>query len=266
VGQTSWDRKREKKHVRAYKDQIDSPAWREASGSAIKVMLAMGLFENGDNNGDIHFSDRIGAEMTGLSRNTVRRSLNELIALGFIYCNERGGFSRKTPHAATYGFTWLAGPKGSEHRAPSHAYKKWKHPENSRAQFLTETGPISELGVETDPLTGPDIEPDEMEERLVSTIPYLSGIEPQTVSQGIGLAEGETEQRKQANSPTRAFLALLRESLVILIDEAGPGAQSAIAKRLGIPGGTLSKFLNGRGLPDAYVAPLARALRAEIAA
>jgi len=94
----------------------------------------------------------------------------------------------------------------------------------------------------------------------------LSGIEPQTVSQGIGLAEGETEQRKQANSPTRAFLALLRDGLAEHIEEVGPGAQSQIAKRLGIPGGTLSKFLNGRGLPDAYVVPLARALRAEIAA
>lgn len=257
MGQTAWDRKREKKHVRSYKDQIDSDAWRALSGSAVKVLLVMGLFENGDNNGEIYFSDRTGADMTGLSRNTVRRSLNELMELGFIYCNKRGGFNRKTPHAATYGFTWIAGPKGSEHRAPSHAYKKWKRPENSRAQFLTETGPISEMDMETRAVTGPHFEPDDQEKPLVSAKGYLSGIEPQTVSQGIGLAESETEQRKQANPTPGAFLAFLRKHLADHLAQAGPGEQSRLARDLNIPGGTLSKFINGRGLPDPHASRLA---------
>lgn len=95
------------------------------------------------------------------------------------------GFSRKTPHAAMYGFTWLAGPKG-EHRAPSHAYEKWKRDGNTRAQFLTETGSVSKFEVETSASIGANIEPEEMEIRQFSDVSYLSETEPQTVYQGIG--------------------------------------------------------------------------------
>src|SRR5690606_10350246 len=86
----------------------------------------MARLENGDNNGAFFLSVRKGAEWTGLGKNAVNSALHELQDKGFIYCAERGGFSRKTPHAASWGLTWLAGPKGSEHRAPSHAYEKWQ--------------------------------------------------------------------------------------------------------------------------------------------
>ncbi|MES2492946.1 MAG: hypothetical protein V4579_06645 [Pseudomonadota bacterium] len=152
----------------------------------------------------------------------------------------------------TYGFTWLAGLKGSNHRAPSHAYKNWKHGDKARAQILTETGHIFETELQTRPVTDPDIEPVELAKRLVSADAYLPGIEPQTVSQGIGLAGGETEQRKQANPLTGAFLALLREQLTGHLAVAEPGEQSTLARELGIHGGTPSKFLNGRGLSDRH--------------
>lgn len=260
MGLTKADMKREKKHVRVYRDQMATEAWLALSGSAVKVMLAMGLLENGDNNGEFYFSDRKGAEMTGLSRNTVRKAINELIDTGFVYCSVRGGFSRKTPHAACYGFTWMAGPKGSEHRAPSHAYQKWKHGGNTRAQFLTATGPVSAIDMETSPLAGSVIAPDEMEKRLVSAKVHLSDIEPQTVSQGIGAAGLETEQRKQAIPISAAFPANLRDMLLAHLSTAEPGEQSRLAKSLGIHGGTLSKFVNGRNLPEHHAATLARAL------
>lgn len=258
MGQTSLDRKREKKHVRSYKDQIDTDAWRGLSGSAVKVLLAMGLFENGDNNGEIFFSDRTGAELTGMSRHTVRRGLNELMETGFVYCSERGGFSRKIRHAATYGFTWLAGPKGSEHRAPSHAYKKWKRGENPRAQILPATGLVSNFDLETPSPTGPISGPIELEKPLVSTNPHLAETRPQTVSQGIGLTEGETDQRKQANPISGAFPRSLRDRLADHLNNAEPGEQSRLARTLGIPGGTLSKFINGRGLPPHHAERLAQ--------
>ncbi|MBB3990223.1 helix-turn-helix domain-containing protein [Croceicoccus naphthovorans] len=239
-----------RKHVRSFKKQIDTEAWRALSGSAVKVMLAMGLFENGDNNGEWFFSDRTGAEMTGLSRNTVRRAIAELIETGFLYCSERGGFSRKTPHAAKYGFTWLAGPTGPN-RAPSHAYEKWKH-ENSRDQFLTQPGSISDIGLETLPLTGSETKPDEMEKPVNSANSYFSDIEPQTVSQGEGSDGLETEQRKQANPDTRAELDALRTSTLNHLKRNEVGEQSRLADGLGIPQGTLSKFINGGNLPSKY--------------
>lgn len=259
--------KKDASHVRAYKRQIQSPAWRDLSGSAVKVQLAMQTLEKGDNNGCICFSDRKGAEITGLSRNTVQKAIKELIDHGFIYCTEEGGFSRKTPHAAMYGFTWLAGPKG-QHRAPTHAYEKWKPDGNTRAQFLTETGSVSKFEVETSLAAGANIGPEEMEIRQISDVSYLSEIEPQTVYQGDSSSSGQNGRRKQVETPSgadREFrlgdeVADLRFLTTAHLDEFGPGSQSRLAARIDCPPGTFSKFINGRNLPVEYRRALAAAL------
>jgi hypothetical protein len=119
------------RHVRIFHRQMQSEAWRHLSGSAVKVLLAMASLEKGDNNGAFFLSARTGAQMTGLGKNAVNRALHELQEKGFVYYSEPGGFSRKTPHAASWGLTWQAGPHGSKHRAPSHAYEKWR-PANFR--------------------------------------------------------------------------------------------------------------------------------------
>jgi hypothetical protein len=113
------------RHVRIFHRQMQSEAWRHLSGSAVKVLLAMASLENGGNNGEFFLSARTGANMTGLGKDAVNRALHELQEKGFVYCAEPGGFSRKTPHAASWGLTWQAGPSG-QHRAPSHAYEKWR--------------------------------------------------------------------------------------------------------------------------------------------
>lgn len=119
------------RHIRIYHRQMQSEAWRHLSGSGVKVLLALAALEKGDNNGAFFLSVRTGAERTGLGKDAVNRALRELQDKGFIYCATPGGFSRKTPHAACWGLTWVAGPKGSEHRAPSHTYEQWR-PEKMR--------------------------------------------------------------------------------------------------------------------------------------
>lgn len=126
------------RHVRIYHKQMQSVAWLHLTGSAVKVLLALAVLEKGDNNGEFFLSVRRAAELTGLSKGAANRAFHELIDKGFIYCAERGGFSRKTPHAACWGLTWQSGPKGSEHRAPSHAYEKWR-PEQNRGPRKQDT-------------------------------------------------------------------------------------------------------------------------------
>ncbi|HVR91929.1 MAG TPA: helix-turn-helix domain-containing protein [Novosphingobium sp.] len=264
MGQTKAQLGKFPSHVRIYKRQMCSAAWRHLSGSAVKVLLAMAAFERGENNGAIFFSDRKGAEITGLSRNTVARAIHELIEKGFIYCTERGGFNRKTPHAACYGLTWVGGPKGSKWRAPSHAYEEW-FDGNKRPQILTETGPIPDSEVETGHLIGPKSQPDWTRKRDVSAIPASSRSGPQTVYQGLGREGDSSEKRKQGNSspqPSRLVLEVLRSKLISRLDQAGPGEQSRLARSAGIPGGTLSKFRNGKNLPDTHAVTLARELTA----
>jgi len=113
-------------HVRIYNRQMQSIAWKHLTGSAVKVLMTLASFEKGANNGEFFMSVRSGAERSGLSKDTVNRALHELMGKGFIYCTERGGFSRKTPHAACWGLTWVPGPTGTPYRAPSHEYEKWR--------------------------------------------------------------------------------------------------------------------------------------------
>ena len=263
MGQTKGQLGKEPSHVRIYHRQMRSAAWRHLSPSAIKTLLALASLERGDNNGEVYLSDRKGAEMTGMSRNTVRKSLAELIDKGFLYCSERGGFSRKVQHAACYGLTWAAGPKGTPWRAPSHAYEQWAPDGNTRDQYLTETGPNSDIGVETRPRTGAGFEPVEMETPLVSTDQSMSGIEPQTVYQSPRdrrAGNGNREHSSSAVDPRASFLDRLRLQLIDHLQKSAAGEQSRIATAIGCPGGTLSKFVGGRGLPQSHSAPLAQEL------
>ena len=264
MGQTKGQLRKERKHVRIYDQQVNTAAWRSLSGSAVKVWIAIGLFDNGSNNGEIYAGVRMLHSMTGLALNTVCKALAELQEKGFLYCSEPGGFSRKTPHAAKYGFTWIAGQSGSVQRAPTHAYAKWS-PENQRSQFLTGTVSVCDEPLETEALNVAETETAETEKRLVSANHHLSETKTLTVSQGLGPAQLETEQRKQANSNRAAFLASLRTALRGALVDALPGAQTDIAQAAGIPGGTLSRFKKGGNLPDNYAAALARHLFKEAA-
>lgn len=99
-----------------------------------------------------------------------------------------------------------------------------------------------------------------METPLVSVGPRYANNAPLIVYQGEGEAGPETGARKQANSHDGAILAALRESLTGHLQASEPGEQTRLADRLGIPAGTLSKFVNGRNLPERYRAPLAAAI------
>ncbi len=257
-------RKAEPRHIRLYHSVTGSEAWRHLSGNGIKVLLALLRIYNGGNNGELFFSDRKGAEESGLSRNTVRRALVELMDKGFIVCTKPGSFKHKQLQAATYRLTWLPWPGGNP-AAPTRDFEKWKHAEISRAQFPVETGSIFATEVETDSADGSKFEPDNLETSLVSANLYFAGIEPQVFSHGLQAESHLLEQRKQANSSRAAFLAFLRSRLAEHLSGAEPGEQSRLAKCLEIPGGTLSKFINGRGLPEHHADRLARALQREAA-
>lgn len=83
---------------------MDSPNWRQCSGSAIKVLLAIARQFNGHNNGDLCASFSILRERGIRSPDTLHRALRELQHFGMIQRTRQGGL-----HAASlYGLTWLA--------------------------------------------------------------------------------------------------------------------------------------------------------------
>ncbi len=258
MGQTKASLKKEPRHVRIYKRQVQSDAWRALSPSAVKVLIALLLYDYGTNNGEIYFSERLGADVTGLCRNTVRRTIAELIDKGFVYRTTVGSFSRKTAHASEYGLTWQGGPPGPN-RAPSHAYEKWKV-EFTRAQISLETGAVSNSEKETTKATGAKIAPVILEKRLVSNAYQMSDIGPQTVHHGDVKTACLTDGIIQNEKTQEPWQATLRDALLSKLAEAKPGAQTELSDSVGIPGGTLTKFKYGKPLPRKYRAPLSKEL------
>lgn len=251
-------RKKEPRHLRLYHSITGCDAWLSLSGNAVKVLIALARFDDGSSNGKLYFSERTGAKETGLARNTVKRCLAELIEKGFIAQTKPGAFNRNNLLAATYRLTWVAAP-GCSPSAPTRDFEKWKHG-NSQAQSLTPSGSNSDTCMET-PAGGGSI-PDsaETETSHVSSFGGGSKYGPQIVYQGEDGADPETTGRKQANPTSGAKLADLRERLIDHLQSSEPGEQSRLADTLDIPGGTLSKFVNGKNLPARYHDPLLRAV------
>lgn len=263
MGSTRDRAKKTPRYTRIFRRQMQSIAWQHLSGSGVKVLLAIASFDWGGNNGEIFFSDRTGAQMTGLSRNTVRRSIDELMEKGFVYRTEAGGFNRKVRHAATYGLTWERGPDGTQWKAPSHAYESWQPVSkngNSRAQNLRKHGSNSDKSVETFPSTGAESEPRKLEKRLVSNVSNISEIEPQSVSHAPGNGNDRLDTGNSDHKTRPPDLAELREKLTQHLERSSAGEQSRLAKAIGCPAGTFSKFRSGRNLPEQYREPLQRRL------
>lgn len=253
-------RKKQPRHVRVYHSMMDTDAWRAASGNSIKVLLALVAKDNGDRNGELAFSCREAADLTGLSVRTCQRCLKELQELGFIRCTQRGAFSRKTLHASLWRYTWQAWPEGK--KGPTRDFEKWKPDGNTRMQICPATDANMSEAMETPPATDADIATEETGKSLVSTNSKSDRIATLTIYQGEAQSDLETEQRKQANPDNRANLATLRQRLIERLQSSEPGEQSRLADMIGIPGGTLSKFVNGKNLPDRHCDRLAKALAA----
>jgi len=114
-----------------------------------------------------------------------------------------------------------------------------------------------------------EFDTDPLETSLVSVDAQNAKTDTLILYQGEAGSVSETEGRKQANSSSGAFsafrlgddLADLRRLTAEHLAGGDAGTQSRLAKRIGCPTGTFSKFVNGRNLPDQYRAPLAAAIR-----
>lgn len=258
MGQTKWDRRKSPKHVRVFHSMMDTAAWHAASGNSIKVLLALVRKDNGERNGQLAFSCREAAELTGLSVRTCQRCLIELQDLGFIRCTEKGAFSRKMLHASLWRYTWQAWPEGK--MGPTREYETWRPENKSRMQVSHEPDANLSEDVGNTPATDAESSTGPIGKPLVPANSTSDRIATLTSYQVPPSDQPETEQREQANSYDRAELADLWKWTVDHLKRSEPGEQSRLAKAVPIPAATLSKFINGGGLPDKYREPLTDAV------
>lgn len=249
-------RKKEPKHVRLYVSIMQTEAWRSLSGNAVKVLLALVARDNGTRNGELSFSVREAADVANLSPATAKRCLDELQDRGFIRCTQKGAFSRKVQHASTWRYTWQAWPEGK--MGPTRDFEKWKPGGNTRCQKLQKPVLVSDAKLET--TCAP----------VAKSIAADGGNSLISANRGNSKTSTHTikPQGAENSEPTlglqRKAIDDLRTALKHRLAASPAGEQTRIAETLGVPGGTLSKFVNGRGLPDQYVEPLRGHLKTRV--
>ncbi|GGX89986.1 hypothetical protein GCM10007160_16770 [Litchfieldella qijiaojingensis] len=85
---------------------MDHPDFRELSGSALKVLLALGYQHNGFNNGDLSCTSTTMSEWGGMSPTTLAKALRELQERNLIIKSRDAQVGREGPRCALYAFTW----------------------------------------------------------------------------------------------------------------------------------------------------------------
>ncbi len=254
-----WRQKKEPRHVRVYAFLMSTVAWQHLSGSAVKVLLALMLRDDGTRNGSLSFSCREAAEATGLSDRTAWRCFIELEDKGFIFCTEKGGFSRKVQHSSIWRMTWQPWP-GGKPAAPTHDYRNWKPDGNTRLKVLSPAVEVSANALETIPPAVEETATGKMEKPAISNVPDFAETTTHIIYQGDGDSAGASQQRKHDLKHRRADLADLRERLRNHLSKSQPGEQGRIAARAQIPPGTLSKFIHGRTLPEHHQSRLSEVI------
>ncbi len=255
--------KGEKRHIRLYHDFTDCPAWRDLSGNAIKLLVALMRLDKGGDNGALFMSVRDAAAAIGVTTNTASKLFRELEEHGFISATQRGHFKVKTRLATTWRLTWIGAPG----RTPSRDFDRWQPPADgnkSRSQKLRATVPIITSVAGNEPTTVPIITTVPTETSQVSNPPTVSKTGTQVVCHRQGAEPVEFPPRKQANSAggvsngvvSDDLLAAVRDQVHQHLANAGVGAQTRLAEAAGIPGGTLSKFVGGRGLGQGHFVKL----------
>ena len=149
-------------------NMMNSEAWLDLSGNALKVLLHLMKLSHGNNGyghkaepGQLFLSERDAAKGTGLSRNTASKALTELIGHGFLCVVRAGQFKVKLRQATIWRLTFEPYPLA--HRGPTNEWRNWKRQQNLRAQILNGTGAIIGHNSPIPAFTGPEIDPVEIE-------------------------------------------------------------------------------------------------------
>ena len=261
-------RYRDARHIRLPHSVTGSDAWRDLSGNAIKVLVALLRFDKGGDNGELFLSVRMAAKETGLAENTAWRALRDLEEHGFIAVTDRGHFNRKHRPATQWRITW----QPAQGKAATRDFERWRPcGKKARSQNLKETVATSITAEETSALPVANFATGGTEKSRVSSSDAAAKNGTQLVCQGHSEHRAENETRKKRQQgigwlydlPPSATDAAIRERALAVLDGAPAGSQSRLAAAAKMPNGTLSKFLrNGRRLPEPHRANLSLALAA----
>jgi hypothetical protein len=98
-------RRKAETHVRLYRHELQSAAWRSLSPEARALLVEVRAFYTGCGPNAVHLSVRNAMDLLGVSQRPAQRAIAQLLDRGFLRLIERGSFNRKIRHAAVYALT-----------------------------------------------------------------------------------------------------------------------------------------------------------------
>lgn len=228
---------------------LRSPAFLSLSQRARSCFLVILERFNGFNNGNIGLSiDNLGAALGNQNHAANSRALVELMDRGFLEC--MAGANHIKSKAREYRLTFIAsGPNGRD--KATNEWKLW--------QPLEKIGPEATATRKWKPVeataTQRNIGVEATATRETETCGFggrfrVEATAAHIVSQYQALPAVVSDSGNTFQSVTE-----LRTALNALIASGGASA-TEIAIAIAMPVGTMSKFRNGRGLPEAYRGPL----------
>ena len=115
-------------HVRLYRHELESIAYRSLSPDARSLLVEMrALFSGADNR--VHMSLAQIGKRIGVGRWRAERARDELLDRGFIRLREPASFERKVPHAPHYSLTNEPDNPQQDGAVPRKDFMRWRPPE-----------------------------------------------------------------------------------------------------------------------------------------
>lgn len=228
---------------------LSSPAFLSLSLRARSCLYVVLERFNGFNNGRIGLSiDNLGAALGNQNHGSNSRALVELMDRGFLEC--MAGANHVKSKAREYRLTFIESGPGGPSKA-TNEWKLWRPMEKigPEATATREWKPVEatatrrKLGVEATATRATETCGFGGRFRVEATAAHIiSQYEP---ARSVVADHGNCFK---SSSELRAAL----NGLIA----AGEATASAVALAIGMPAGTMSKFRNGKGLPEAYRGPL----------
>lgn len=113
---------RHEPHVRLYRHELESPAYRSLSPEARALLVELRALFNGAGN-RIHMSVREIQERLSISQRPAQRARDELLDRGFIRVLAPADFRTKVRHAPVYALTSEPVEAGG---SPPRDYMRWR--------------------------------------------------------------------------------------------------------------------------------------------
>ncbi|PAL24529.1 hypothetical protein [Sphingopyxis sp. GW247-27LB] len=238
-------------------DLLQSPAFLSLSMRARSAFLVLAERFNGFNNGRIGLSiDNLGAALGNQNHGANSRAMGELMERGFVECMANA--SHVKCKAREYRLTFISTGDAPGQQA-TNEWRDWTPPAPPKSGNMEKIGPEATATREWKPVEptatrrkfrveATATQPTETRRvrgrfRVEATAAHISNqYEPiEDVDPDVGNSLGSSDE--------------LRAALNRLV-EAGEVTATSLALAINMPAGTMSKFRNGRGLPDSYRAPL----------